>query len=153
MDHDAARPGARAVREAGGDEKRGFHRCTGGTDVVFLPVIVTRYPEDDDHAPLLADSVAARLAQAGEVDEGDTILASVCHPDDRLGRTDYFNAHYEAHPRPFDPACGCGVCELADPTDGPHVVLTDSCASGPWETCDPWPAAAIVLIVPALRLA
>ncbi|MFF1307279.1 hypothetical protein [Streptomyces sp. NPDC058307] len=94
---------------------------------------MTAFPADEDHAPLLVDPAAARIVRAVEVGEGDTILASF--PDyrhggavwarltayrnlGRLPRADYFNDQYQAHPMPYDRACGCGSCaNLADCTE------------------------------------
>jgi hypothetical protein len=103
----------------------------------FFPVIVTRYPEDDDHAPILEDEVHARISLAENVCDGDLILASF--EDD--GRSLYFNDQYPASGYAYDPDCGCGVCPLDH--SGPVVVLADW---GGW--CDPWPANAPVLIIP-----
>ncbi|MFD0119654.1 hypothetical protein ACFVZL_40740 [Streptomyces sp. NPDC058320] len=47
----------------------------------------------------------ARVARAGDIADGNLILAAVCAQG-----TDYFNTPYSAHPEPFDPSCGCGVC-------------------------------------------
>ncbi|QKW10981.1 hypothetical protein HUT18_18390 [Streptomyces sp. NA04227] len=115
-------------------------------------MIVTEEPRDESHAPLLVDPVHARPVRARDVVEGDLILASFCIPKSGMQRADYFNDQYEAHPQPFKPECQCGVCELAE-RDVPHVVLTDGYPSGPWETCDPWPADDFTLIIPAARLA
>ncbi|GAA2639930.1 hypothetical protein [Streptomyces axinellae] len=38
--------------------------------VTLYPVVVSRRPEDEDHAPLLAYPAAARLIPAGEVAAG-----------------------------------------------------------------------------------
>ncbi|MFD4588303.1 hypothetical protein [Streptomyces sp. NPDC058434] len=43
----------------------------------FFDVVVTGYPVDTDHAPLLQDPVHARVARAGDVADGDLILAAV----------------------------------------------------------------------------
>ncbi|MEU5577759.1 hypothetical protein ABZ791_10880 [Streptomyces huasconensis] len=105
----------------------------------FYPVIVTRYPQDEDHAPILEDEVHVRISLAEGVCDGDLILASF---DDK-GRSDYFNDQYPASGYAYDRTCGCGVCcHLAD-HPGPVVVLADV---GGW--CDPWPADAPVLIIP-----
>lgn len=37
--------------------------------VDFFEAVVTDYPDDADHAPLLADPVHARVARAGDVVE------------------------------------------------------------------------------------
>ncbi|AVZ70907.1 hypothetical protein SLUN_00105 [Streptomyces lunaelactis] len=112
--------------------------------VDFYPLIVTTYPDDAEHATLLLDPAAARIVTAGDVVEGDVILASF--PD---GSADYFNDQYEAHPQPFDPTCQCGVCCLQADCPGPAVVLSKG---HPWHACDPWAARELVLIVPASQL-
>ncbi|WP_406321026.1 hypothetical protein [Streptomyces sp. NBC_00519] len=118
--------------------------------VEFFPVVVTALPADEDHAPLLVDPAAARLVRAGEVAEGDTILASVTAPTGALVGTDYFNDQYEAHPSAYDPRCQCGVCcHLAD-EQGPVVVLSQTAWGDGY--CDPWPASVLALVVPAERL-
>ncbi|MFG3118684.1 hypothetical protein ACGF4C_30475 [Streptomyces sp. NPDC048197] len=116
-------------------------------NVEFFPVVVTDYPTDTDHAPLLVDPAAARFARAGDIVEGDLILGGAYG----LGRTvvleevEYPNEQYEAHPTPSDPAC-CSFCERAAEEPGEHVVVT---SGYPWEVCDVWPVAAFVLIIPA----
>ena len=120
--------------------------------IELLPVIVTLFPVDEDHAPLLVDPAHARLARTAEVVDGDMVLASFPAYVRREGmlRSDYFNDQYEAHPMPYDPTCGCGSCaEMAD-EQGTVVNLGDD---NPWEVCDPWAAEALVLIVPANHLA
>ncbi|GAB1331778.1 hypothetical protein [Streptomyces sennicomposti] len=112
--------------------------------VDFFEAVVTAYPDDADHAPLLADPVHARVARASDVVEGDLILAAVS-----LRGADYFNDQYTAHPEPYDPACQCGVCCHLTHEPGPVVVLSNG---HPWPTCDPWLADALVLIIPAQPL-
>lgn len=107
--------------------------------VAFFPVIVTRYPQDEDHAPILEDEAHARIAYAEDVCDGDLILASF----DDNGRADYFNDQYPASGYAYVPDCGCGVCCLLADHPGPVVVLADW---GGW--CDPWPASAPALIIP-----
>jgi hypothetical protein len=63
--------------------------------VEFFEAVVTAYPDDADHAPLLKDPVHARVARAGDVVDGDLILAAVS-----LRGADYFNDQYTAHPWP-----------------------------------------------------
>ncbi|MEU3901659.1 hypothetical protein [Streptomyces sp. NPDC045251] len=113
-------------------------------NVEFFTAVVTCYPQDADHAPLLHDPVHARVARAVDVVEGDLILAAVS-----LRGADYFNDQYTAHPRPYDPACQCGVCCHLTHEHGRVVVLSNG---HPWSTCDPWRADDLVLIVPAARL-
>jgi hypothetical protein len=116
--------------------------------IVFLPVIVTDLPDDEDQAPLLVDPVHARIVRAAEVAAGDTVLASFpAWPQYKgLPRACYSNDQYQAQPKPYDPTCGCGSCiNLAD-HDGPVVNLGDD---NPWDVCDPWPADDLALIVPA----
>lgn len=115
--------------------------------VEFFPVVVTALPADEDHAPLLVDPAAARIVRAEQVAEGDTVLASF--PDyhaRRLPVSEYFNDQYQAHPAPYDPACECGSCATMSDHEGPVANLGDN---NPWNVCDPWPAADLVLIVPA----
>ncbi|GHB88906.1 hypothetical protein GCM10010306_099960 [Streptomyces umbrinus] len=45
------------------------------------------------------------MARADDIVYGDLILAAVS-----LHGTDYFNDQYTAHPQPYNPECGCGVC-------------------------------------------
>ncbi|WP_328499613.1 DNA-protecting protein DprA [Streptomyces sp. NBC_00457] len=85
----------------------------------------------------------ARVARAGDVADGDLLLAAVGEQG-----ADYFNTPYIAHPEPFDPSCGCGVCCLVT-EPGEVVVLSQG---DPWESCDPWPADDLLLIVSAQRL-
>jgi hypothetical protein len=119
--------------------------------IELLPVIVTRFPEDEDHAPLLVDPAAARIVRADEVAAGDTILATFPDYGPRAGtpRSDYFNDQYTAQPMPYDPAHGCGSCATMADETGPVVNLGDD---NPWEVCDPHPAGAWVLVVPAHRI-
>ncbi|MFE1840729.1 DNA-processing protein DprA [Streptomyces sviceus] len=85
----------------------------------------------------------ARVARAGDVADGDLLLAAVGEEG-----ADYFVTPYIAHPQPFDPSCGCGVCCLVT-APGEVVVLSQG---DPWESCDPWPAGDRLLIVSAQRL-
>jgi hypothetical protein len=112
--------------------------------VDFFEAVVTAYPDDADHAPLLKDPVHARVARASDVVDGDLILAAVSPRG-----ADYFNDQYTAHPEPYDPACQCGVCCHLTHEPGPVVVLSNG---HPWPTCDPWLADALVLIIPARPL-
>ncbi|GGR80820.1 hypothetical protein GCM10010252_19170 [Streptomyces aureoverticillatus] len=114
--------------------------------VEFFPVVVTALPADEDHAPLLVDPAAARIVRAEQVTEGDTVLASFGGPKDRMPTADYFNDQYTARPKPFDPTCGCPSCPTMADHEGPVVNLGDD---NPWNVCDPWPAADLVLIAPA----
>ncbi|MGW1587299.1 hypothetical protein [Streptomyces sp. NPDC002386] len=116
-----------------------------------VAAIVATRPTNKDTIPLSVDPAPARILPARNVAEGDVILAAV---DKREGgyAVDWFCEAYEAEPKVFDPTCGCGVCELADPADGDHVVLTsESAAYGPWLACDPWPADRLVLVVPRFQ--
>ncbi|WP_432034397.1 DNA-processing protein DprA [Streptomyces antibioticus] len=85
----------------------------------------------------------ARVARAGDVADGDLLLAAVGE-----GGAAYFVTPYIGHPEPFDPSCGCGVCCLIT-APGEVVVLSQG---DPWESCDPWPADDRLLIVSAQRL-
>ncbi|MFB8415427.1 hypothetical protein ACFC63_07920 [Streptomyces albidoflavus] len=113
----------------------------------FFPVVVTALPADEDHAPLLVDPAAARIVRADQVQTRDTVLAAFGDAQGRMPVADYFNDQYNAYPYPFAPECDCGVCETMTDTPGPIVNLG---RDNFWDTCDPWPAAALVLIVPAL---
>jgi hypothetical protein len=117
----------------------------------ILPVIVTRFPDDEDHAPLLVDPAAARVVRADQVAAGDTVLASF--PDYGQGegmlRADYFNDQYQAHPVPYDAKHGCGSCATMADHNGPVVDLGNT---NHWDVCDPWPAGDLVLVVPAHRI-
>ncbi|MCQ8836118.1 DNA-protecting protein DprA [Streptomyces malaysiensis] len=85
----------------------------------------------------------ARVTRAGDVADGDLLLAAAGEQG-----ADYFSTPYIAHPEPFDPSCGCGVCCLVT-EPGEVVVLSQG---DPWEFCDPWPADDLLLIVSAQRL-
>jgi hypothetical protein len=85
----------------------------------------------------------ARVARAGDVADGDLLLAAV----GKQG-ADYFTTPYIAHPEPFNPSRGCDVCCLIT-VPGDVVVLSQG---DPWESCDPWPADDLLLIVSAQRL-
>ncbi|MFD6285389.1 DNA-processing protein DprA [Streptomyces sp. NPDC060205] len=85
----------------------------------------------------------ARVSRAGDIADGDLLLAAV-----REEGADYFSAPYIAHPKPFDPSCGCGMCCLVT-QPGDVVVLSQG---DPWESCDPWPADDLLLVVSAPRL-
>jgi DNA processing protein len=82
----------------------------------------------------------ARVARAGDIADGDLVLAAVWEHG-----ADYFNTPYTAHPEPFNPSCRCGVCCLVT-APGEVVVLSNG---HPWNACDPWPADDHLLIVPA----
>lgn len=114
--------------------------------IEFFPVVVTALPADEDHAPLLVDPAAARIVRAEQVVEGDTVLASFATVGERMPTADYFNDQYAARPMPYDPTCGCGACATMADHEGPVANLGDD---NPWDVCDPWPAADLVLIVPA----
>ncbi|MFJ9752442.1 DNA-processing protein DprA [Streptomyces chartreusis] len=91
--------------------------------------------------PLLALALPhARVARAGDVADGDLLLAAVGDQG-----PDYFSTPYTARPEPFNPSCGCGVCCLVI-APGEVVVLSNG---DPWDSCDPWPADDHLLIVPA----
>jgi hypothetical protein len=83
------------------------------------------------------------VARAGDVADGDLLLAAV-----GKGGAEYFTTPYIAHPKPFDPSCGCGVCCLVT-APGEVVVLSQGDL---WESCDPWPADDRLLIVSAQHL-
>ncbi|MFD9076027.1 hypothetical protein [Streptomyces lasiicapitis] len=102
------------------------------------------YPTDEDHAPLLVDLGLADVVRAGEVAEGDLILATV----DERG-VDYFNDQYTAHPKPHDPTCECGNCCHSIDEDRPIANLGDD---NPWDVCDWHLADCLLLIVRAARL-
>ncbi len=66
--------------------------------------------------------------RAGDIADGDLLLAAVSEKG-----ANYFNAPYTAHPEPFNPSCGCGVCCLVI---GPSKVVMLS-NGDPWDACDP----------------
>ncbi|MFJ5121908.1 hypothetical protein [Kitasatospora sp. NPDC088548] len=111
----------------------------------FFPVIVRT-----DHHPETAALLRRpdlRITRADQIKAGDLILSGfdTCGPDTRLPATDYFaGGAYPANPEKHDPTCGCGVCGLEE-FPGGTVVLT---TGFPWDTCDPWAADALVLILP-----
>ncbi|MEN8656393.1 hypothetical protein ABCR94_38920 [Streptomyces sp. 21So2-11] len=107
--------------------------------IEFFPVVVLTYPQDEDHAPILEEQCLARVAKAEDVCEGDLILAEF----DTRGRSDYFNDQYAAATFVYDPTCECGVCCHVADLVGPVVVLSEREGF-----CDPWPADALVLIIP-----
>ncbi|NEB75993.1 hypothetical protein G3I40_12285 [Streptomyces sp. SID14478] len=115
------------------------------TNVEFVTVGSLCFTATADRPPLPVDEAAVRISRARDVSEGDLILA-VANPQHPA---DYFNTPYTARPELFDPACGCGACELVDPADGESVVLSNG---DPWDSCDPWPAYQLALIVPAALL-
>jgi uroporphyrinogen-III synthase len=109
--------------------------------VDFFEAVVTVPPDDADHTPPRDDPARARVARARDVADGDLILAAVSPHG-----ADYFNTPYTAHPRPYDPACRCGVCcRIAHEPD--DVIVLSS--GHPWSTCDPWRADALALVIPA----
>ncbi|WP_435218777.1 DNA-processing protein DprA [Streptomyces sp. bgisy034] len=58
--------------------------------------------------PLLALALPhAHVARASDIADGDLLLAAVGEQG-----ADYFSEPYTAHPEPFNPSCGCGVCDL-----------------------------------------
>ncbi|MFF7365644.1 hypothetical protein [Streptomyces sp. NPDC008125] len=97
---------------------------------------------------LTTESATARIVRAAAVTEGDTILAGIDQRDTGFD-VDWFSDPYVAHPIPFAPGCGCGVCELVDPSVETVVLTAGSASYGPWETCDPWDADRLVMIIPA----
>ncbi|WP_206441302.1 hypothetical protein [Streptomyces boncukensis] len=133
-----------------GEHRREAAPVPADNTVEFFPVAVTELPDDEDHAPLLVDPVAARIVRAAQVCDGDTVLASFETPRDRMPVADYFNDQYTARPKSYDPTCGCGSCATMADHEGPFVNLGDD---NPWEVCDPWPAVDLVLVVPARQLA
>lgn len=118
-------------------------------DVEFFPVVVTDRPTGDSYAPSVVNPVDARIARAGELREGDMVLAYIDPVPAGLARTDHHADEYPAHPKPFDPACGCYMCELPDYRPGPYIVVTDGF---PWDACDVWPVDVLALVVPTQRL-
>ncbi|MFE4579703.1 DNA-processing protein DprA [Streptomyces chartreusis] len=93
--------------------------------------------------PLLALALPhAHVARAGDIADGDLLLAAVGEQG-----ADYFSEPYTTHPEPFNPSCGCGVCDLVI-GPGEVVVLSNG---DPWDACAPWPADDHLLIVPAQK--
>lgn len=115
-----------------------------------VAAIVASRPTGDSMIPLPVPTDAARIVPARNVGDGDVILAAVDKRPEGY-TVDWFCEAYTAHPQPFNPTCSCGVCCLADPADGEHVVLTDESHDGPWLACDPWPVDRLVLVVPVFR--
>lgn len=113
-----------------------------------IPAMVAARPVTDG-TPSHLDPANVRVLRADEVRDGDTVLAGIDRRPTGFD-VDWFGAEYVAHPRPFDPTCTCGMCDLADTSTGAYVVLTDEFLhAGPSVTCDPWEADRLVLIVPA----
>ncbi|MFJ5879872.1 hypothetical protein [Kitasatospora cineracea] len=120
-------------------------------DIEFHPVVVTATTEHLASRRVLANPLL-RIARADEVRTGDLIV-SAFDPQltGRMPRTGFLaSGPYPAEPTAFDPACGCGVCDLPE-VQGPNgiVVLT---IGWPWDACDPWPVDEPVLVLPRLRL-
>ncbi|WP_326757336.1 hypothetical protein OHB35_53215 [Streptomyces phaeochromogenes] len=108
--------------------------------VDFFEAIVTAYPDDADHAPLLQDPVHARVARAGDVADGDLILAAVS-----LHGTDYFNDQYTAHPEPYKPTADA-ACAATSPTSPARWSCSPTVTPGrpatrgsptPWSSSSP----------------
>ncbi|MFI1890501.1 hypothetical protein [Streptomyces jumonjinensis] len=98
--------------------------------------------------PVVGDVVAAIRADA--VRHGDTVLGYALDetmPAERVTLRDVTTnaAPYTAMPRTYDRTCGCLGCEQVTTTAGPMVTLATD-AHTPWETCDPVPAASLVLV-------
>ncbi|MFJ8442833.1 hypothetical protein [Kitasatospora griseola] len=114
-------------------------------------VIVTAITDHRASRRILA-SPLLRIVRADQVVRGDLIVSSFQAPRaSRLPKADYFTSGpYPADPGPHDPTCGCGTCGLPE-VQGPDgtVVLT---TGFPWDTCDPWPADDLVLVLPLHRL-
>ncbi|WP_338704366.1 hypothetical protein V2W30_41330 (plasmid) [Streptomyces sp. Q6] len=113
-----------------------------GTEIEFFTVGPLRFTPTEDLPPLPVDEAAVRISRARHISAGDLILAVA----DPTHAADYFPTPDTARPEPFDPACGCGVCDDIEPADGEHVVLSNG---DPWNSCDPWPVDQLALIVPA----
>ncbi|MEW1551465.1 hypothetical protein [Streptomyces tsukubensis] len=98
--------------------------------------------------PAVGDVVAAVRADA--VHHGDTVLAyaldeTVTAELVTLRDVTTNSDPYTAMPRPYDRTCGCLGCEQVATAAGPMVTLATD-AHTPWETCDPVPAASLVLV-------
>ncbi|MGW3073923.1 hypothetical protein [Kitasatospora sp. NPDC001132] len=121
--------------------------ATSAHRVDFRPVIATATTEHRASRRIFANP-ALRIVRADEVLFGDLIVSAFPPAAPvRLRSTDYFaSGPYPANPGPYNPDSGCGVCGLPD-AQGPHgtVVLT---RGYPWESCDPWPADELVLVLP-----
>ncbi|TQF02027.1 hypothetical protein E6W39_06730 [Kitasatospora acidiphila] len=115
--------------------------------VDFHPVIVTATTDHPAAHPALTRP-DLRIVRADSVRPGDLIVSAfAATPDGRLRSTDYFACGaYPAIPQPYDPECGCGVCGTpeVEGLEGTVVLST----SYPWESCDPWPADELVLVLP-----
>lgn len=88
------------------------------------------------------------IKRADRVRFGDTVFG--CVPDREgapaaatLGDVITHSDPYTAAPRPYDSACGCLGCAQAASLPGPVITLA---TETPWETCDPAPAASLVLV-------
>ncbi|MFD7908583.1 hypothetical protein ACFV4G_40870 [Kitasatospora sp. NPDC059747] len=120
---------------------------TSTHDIDLHPVLVTAITEHHAARDILTNP-SLHIVRANQVRDGDLIVSGFqpATPG-RLHATDYFaSGPYPASPGPYDPKCGCGVCGLPE-VQGPHgtVVLT---RDYPWETCDPWPADELLLVLP-----
>ncbi|MEH0424775.1 hypothetical protein [Streptomyces sp. B21-083] len=105
-----------------------------------------------DARPSLGEALV--ITRADRVRFGDTVFG--CLPDREgapaatLGHVIMHSDPYTAAPRPYDSACGCLGCAQAAPLSGPVITLA---TETPWETCDPIPAASLVLIREGRRTA
>ncbi|MGV9315164.1 hypothetical protein ACWDR0_23720 [Streptomyces sp. NPDC003691] len=98
--------------------------------------------------PVVGDVVAAVRADA--VSHGDTVLGYAL---DKAVTAELVTLRdvttnadpYTAMPRTYDRTCGCLGCEQVATAAGPMVTLATD-AHTPWDTCDPVPAASLVLV-------
>ncbi|MFJ6381401.1 hypothetical protein ACIQI7_15595 [Kitasatospora sp. NPDC092039] len=114
-------------------------------------MVVTAATEHGASRRILA-SPHLRIARADQIHPGDLIVSAFQPAQSGcLPRADYFaSGTYPAHPGRYDPTCCCGACGLPEVQglDGTVVLTTGD----PWDTCDPWPTDAPVLIRPRGRL-
>ncbi|MER8039356.1 hypothetical protein [Streptomyces hydrogenans] len=95
--------------------------------------------------PALGDALA--IVRADEIPAGAVVLG--CYPDSvsiehatPAGAITHSDP-YVAAPGPYNPACGCLMCDEARDWSGP--VLTLATETG-WEMCDTVPAAAPMMV-------
>jgi hypothetical protein len=126
--------------------------------IELLPIVVTTpRPGHLTDLPERAYSPGdLAVARAADIQAGDLIVAefpgatSPFRWTRPLARPSYFGMAYLALPAPFNPGCGCGVC---DPGGAPELMVLLHPSPAPWpEVCDPWERRDLVLYVPAAKL-
>ncbi|WP_330358856.1 hypothetical protein [Streptomyces chartreusis] len=169
-------PVVQPVADLGGEQRRvrlgverGSDACEEGVDVVALGVVEVGRPGlgvlgggavrvlAGVHQEVCGGVGGSFVVGGGRIGSHDqerhsSVAAEVGAPaapgqfGDEQG-ADYFSEPYTAHPEPFNPSCGCGVCDLVI---GPGEVVALS-NGDPWDACNPWPADDHLLIVPAQK--